>query len=59
MPQTNSCAIYDKEIATRLSTVEDLRRDDRIKKFIKWIRKQHPHTIPRTKKSNLRKKGYL
>ncbi|GAF13631.1 hypothetical protein JCM19046_1067 [Bacillus sp. JCM 19046] len=51
-------ALYtNKEIAVRLTTVENLRRDESLNNFIKWIRKQPADTIPRTKKSTIRKKG--
>ncbi len=49
-------ALYtNKELALRLMTLERLKDDEEIKKYIKWIRKQSSKTLIRTKKSNERK----
>lgn len=46
-------ALYtNKELALRLNTIQDLKRDEKISKFIRWIRKQPSTTIIRTKRSN-------
>lgn len=52
-------ALYtNQEIALRLTTVESLQQDPKLQSFIKWIRKQHSSTIPKTTKSNAkRQKG--
>ncbi|MFB4210890.1 HNH endonuclease [Shouchella sp. JSM 1781072] len=50
-------AVYtNKEIASRLTTIKELKRDEKVSKFIKWIRKQPAETIPKIKKANRRKK---
>ncbi|BCB02984.1 HNH endonuclease [Bacillus sp. KH172YL63] len=46
----------NEELAVRLNTVSDLRRDEKIHAFIKWIRKQPPTKLVRTKKSAERRK---
>ena len=53
-------ALYtNEEIAARLSTIPELREDENLSRFIKWIRKQPPGKIMRIRKSNerRRKKG--
>ncbi|MCA1061998.1 HNH endonuclease [Rossellomorea sp. AcN35-11] len=42
------------ELGARLNTIEDLRRDEKIHRFIKWIRKQPSTRLVKTKKSNYR-----
>ncbi|GAK03967.1 hypothetical protein JCM19037_2335 [Geomicrobium sp. JCM 19037] len=50
-------ALYtNQEIAARLTTIRALKEDAKLRSFIRWIRKQSPNTIPRTKKSNERRK---
>ncbi|ANE48719.1 hypothetical protein SY83_04135 [Paenibacillus swuensis] len=50
-------ALYtNKELATRLSTIEELRQDEQLSRFIKYIRKQPSRTLVRIRKSNDRKK---
>ncbi|MDQ0209011.1 HNH endonuclease [Alkalicoccobacillus murimartini] len=45
-------ALYSNaELALRLSSIEQLQRDEAIRRFIKWIRKQPSQTIPKTRKS--------
>lgn len=45
-------ALYtNEELAARLSTLEALRADEQIARYLKWIRKQAPGTLPRTRKS--------
>ncbi|MEL3973026.1 HNH endonuclease [Rossellomorea oryzaecorticis] len=46
----------NEELGARLNTIEDLRNDDKISKFIKWIRKQPSSKLVKTKKSNERKR---
>ena len=49
-------ALYtNKELAIRLMTLERLKEDEEIKKYLKWIRKQYPKTLIKTRKSNERK----
>ncbi|WP_099361358.1 HNH endonuclease [Fredinandcohnia onubensis] len=49
-------ALYtNKEIATRLTTLRELREDEMLSRFIKWIRKQPPTKIMINRKSNVRK----
>jgi 5-methylcytosine-specific restriction enzyme A len=49
-------ALYtNKELAVRLDTIERLRQDEKISKYIKWIRKQPAETLLRVRKSNERK----
>jgi hypothetical protein len=45
----------NKEIATRLTTLRELREDEKLSSFIKWIRKQPPTKIMKNRKSNGRK----
>ncbi|MGD6792797.1 HNH endonuclease [Metabacillus indicus] len=50
-------ALYtNDELAVRLNTIQDLRSDQKISSFIKWIRKQPSSKLVRTRKSNERKK---
>ncbi|WP_449537712.1 HNH endonuclease [Ferdinandcohnia sp. Marseille-Q9671] len=50
-------AVYtNKEIATRLTTLRELRKDEKLSSFIKWIRKQPPTKIMKIRKSNERKR---
>ena len=45
-------ALYtNEELAARLSSIGALQADDQIGRYLKWIRKQPPETIPRTRKS--------
>ncbi|WP_409253387.1 HNH endonuclease [Bacillus sp. SCS-153A] len=46
----------NEELAARLSTLKDLRKDEKIAKFIKWIRKQPASKLVKSKKSNERKR---
>lgn len=46
----------NEELAARLHTIEDLRRDPKIAKYIKWIRKQPASRLVKTKKSKERKR---
>ncbi|WP_438449328.1 HNH endonuclease [Gorillibacterium sp. sgz5001074] len=52
-------ALYsNEELAARLSTLEELRADGQIARYLRWIRKQAPGSLPRTRKSRaLREKG--
>ncbi len=43
------------ELAARLNTISDLKQDEKIHKFIKWIRKQPSSKLIKTKKSNERR----
>ncbi|WP_070119870.1 HNH endonuclease [Bacillus marinisedimentorum] len=45
----------NEELAAALNTIGALQRNEHIQKYLKWIRKQPPARVPRTKKS-LRKK---
>jgi 5-methylcytosine-specific restriction enzyme A len=50
-------ALYtNHEIAARLTTLADLKKDDQLSRFLKWIRKQPPTKIMKIKKSNERKR---
>lgn len=50
-------ALYsNKELAVRFHTIQQLREDEKISKYIKWIRKQPAETILRVRKSNRQKK---
>jgi 5-methylcytosine-specific restriction enzyme A len=45
-------ALYTNvELAARLTSVEALLADEQIARYLKWIRKQAPGAIPRTRKS--------
>lgn len=49
-------ALYtNAEITTRLSTLRELREDEQLSRFIKWIRKQPATKIMKIRKSNQRK----
>ncbi|MCT2535974.1 HNH endonuclease [Aquibacillus koreensis] len=49
-------ALYtNTELALRLSTIPLLKDDEKIAKYIKWIRKQAPTDIVRVKKSRERR----
>ncbi|WP_456275922.1 HNH endonuclease [Bacillus sp. AK128] len=50
-------ALYtNEEIAVRLTTIEELRQDEKLASFVKWIRKQPPGKVMRIRKSNERKR---
>ncbi|WP_371836649.1 HNH endonuclease [Alkalicoccobacillus plakortidis] len=50
-------ALYtNKELASRLTTILHLKQDEKLRKFLKWIRKQPAETIPKTKTARHRKK---
>ncbi|WP_100404796.1 HNH endonuclease [Bacillus solitudinis] len=50
-------ALYtNAELADRLSTIEELMKDQKVRQFIKWIRKRPAQTLIRTKKSADRKR---
>jgi 5-methylcytosine-specific restriction enzyme A len=50
-------AVYtNEELAARLSSLQELREDETIARFIKWIRKQPPSKIMKIKKSNERRR---
>ncbi len=64
LPTANLCipchkqihALYtNKELAVRLNTIELLRDDEKIKKYVKWIRKQPSKTLVKVRKSNEKK----
>lgn len=45
-------ALYkNKELAIRLNTIEALKADEKVWRFIKWIRKQPSTTLFKTKRS--------
>ncbi|MGG3914696.1 HNH endonuclease [Rossellomorea vietnamensis] len=46
----------NEELGARLNTIEELRKDEKIHAFIKWIRKQPPTKLIKTKKSHERRK---
>ncbi|TMW70631.1 HNH endonuclease [Alteribacter natronophilus] len=46
----------NREIALRLGSIERLRDDDKIRKFLKWIRKQPATAGVKMKKSNERRR---
>lgn len=49
-------ALYtNEEIASRLTTIAALRADEKIARFIKWIRKQPASKLMKIKKSKERK----
>ncbi|WP_096155201.1 MULTISPECIES: hypothetical protein [Bacillus] len=65
LPTTNLCipchkqihALYpNEELAVRLNTIALLRKDEKISKFLRWIRKQPSTKIPITRKSAQLKK---
>ncbi|MGG3801888.1 HNH endonuclease [Metabacillus fastidiosus] len=50
-------ALYtNKEIAIRLTTIQELKEDEQLSRFLKWIRKQPPTKLMKIKKSNERKR---
>jgi len=50
-------ALYtNQEIAIRLSTIDELRRDEQLMRFVKWIRKQPSTKLMKIRKSNERKR---
>ncbi|WP_246938667.1 HNH endonuclease [Bacillus pinisoli] len=50
-------ALYtNDEIAVRLSTIEELRQDEKLASFVKWIRKQPSGKLMKIRKSNDRKR---
>jgi 5-methylcytosine-specific restriction enzyme A len=50
-------ALYtNEEIAARLTTIQQLRDDEKLSSFIIWIRKQPPTKIMKIKKSNERRR---
>ena len=50
-------ALYpNEEIAARLATLPDLRADEKLARFIKWIRKQPATKIMKMKKSKERRR---
>lgn len=64
-PNANLCipchkqihALYrNEEIAARLTTIDRLKNDEQLARFIKWIRKQPSTKIMKIKKSNERKR---
>lgn len=49
-------ALYtNAELAVRLNSIELLQQDDKIRKYLKWIRKQPSTKLTKAKKSNDRK----
>ena len=49
-------ALYtNEEIAVRLTTLQQLRGDEKLARFIQWIRKQPSTKLMKIKKSNERK----
>lgn len=49
-------ALYsNKELAIRLYTIKLLQEDEKINKYIKWVRKQPSETILRVRKSKERR----
>ncbi|WP_433748809.1 HNH endonuclease [Falsibacillus pallidus] len=46
----------NEELAVRLNTIEKLKADEQVWKFIKYIRKQPSTKLPKVKKSNDRKR---
>ncbi|OAS83927.1 HNH endonuclease [Metabacillus litoralis] len=50
-------AVYtNEELAARLSTIEELKQNEKLKSYVKWIRKQPASKLVKTKKSNERKR---
>ncbi len=50
-------ALYtNEEIAARLTSLSDLRKDEKLGRFIRWIRKQPSSKIMKIKKSKERRK---
>ncbi|WP_226670016.1 HNH endonuclease [Metabacillus litoralis] len=49
-------ALYmNDELAARLSTIDELKRDEKLKSFVKWIRKQPSSKLVQIRKSNERR----
>jgi 5-methylcytosine-specific restriction enzyme A len=46
----------NEDLGARLNSIEALRKDEKISKFIKWIRKQPSSKLVKSKKSNERKR---
>lgn len=46
----------NEEIAERLTTLRELREDEKLSRFIRWLRKQPPTKLMKIKKSNERKR---
>ncbi|MDM5226654.1 HNH endonuclease [Cytobacillus sp. NJ13] len=64
LPTANLCipchkqihALYtNPELAVRLNKIELLQQDEKIEKYLKWIRKQPSTKLTKAKKSNERK----
>jgi 5-methylcytosine-specific restriction enzyme A len=50
-------ALYtNKELAIHLHTIEQLKHDEKFRKFLKWVKKQPATASVKIKKSNERKK---
>lgn len=50
-------ALYtNEEIATRLTSINQLKKDPQLSRFLKWIRKQPATKLMKIKKSNDRKR---
>jgi 5-methylcytosine-specific restriction endonuclease McrA len=45
----------NRELAVRLNTVEALKQDENINKFLSWVKKQSPGSSIRVKKPNRRR----
>ncbi|MCI3923916.1 HNH endonuclease [Paenibacillus sp. TRM 82003] len=41
----------NEELASRLSTIDALRAEERLQPYLRWIRKQPSGTLPKVKKS--------
>ncbi|RBW70464.1 HNH endonuclease [Bacillus taeanensis] len=46
----------NEQLADHLNTIEKLKSNEQIMRFIKWIRKQPSSTLPQIKKSNALKR---
>ncbi len=46
----------NEELADSLNTIKSLQHNDRMQKYLKWIRKQPPTRVPGTKKSRRKRK---
>ncbi|OZM56844.1 restriction endonuclease [Lottiidibacillus patelloidae] len=64
-PTANLCAachkqihalFTNKELASYLHTIQDLKNNEKMRKFLKWIKKQPSTASVKIKKSNERKK---
>jgi 5-methylcytosine-specific restriction enzyme A len=52
-------ALYSNaEIAARLTTISELKEDDQLSRYLKWICKQPPTKLMKIKKSNDRKRKH-